>query len=84
MTTPEQAEIRKASEMALENKLTLASHLKECGARYTQLTENMQDRHERLDRRLDSINVVMLSTTGALVTGLFAIIAMLLHGGGKF
>ena len=84
MTTQEQNDNRKIYDMAMESRTTLDLHLKECGARYTQLTEDMQNNHERMDRRLDGIIVVMLSATGALVLGLFTIVGMLLHGGGKF
>ena len=70
--------------MSLENQVVLAAHLKECGARYTQLTEHMKDNHQRLGRRLDGIIVVMLSATGFLVTGLFGIVGMLLRSLGKF
>ena len=84
MVAQEQNDSRRYYEMALENRTTLTSHLQECGARYTKLSEDMQNNHERLDRRLDGVIVVMLSATGALVMGLFAIVGMLLRGGGKF
>ena len=70
--------------MALQSQTMLTSHLNECSARYTKLTEDMKNNHERMGRRLDGVIFVMLSATGALVLGLFTIVGMLLHGGGKF
>ena len=70
--------------MALENRTALDAHLKECGARYAKLTHEMQHNHEVVHHRLDGITKIMLSSTVALVGGLFGIIGILLHNGGKF
>ena len=70
--------------MAVQNTAALNAHLQDCGARYTRLSSDVNGGHKALSDRMDGIMKVLLGATGALILGLFTIVGVLLHNGGRF
>jgi hypothetical protein len=83
-TQENSADIRRAREGVIEVRANLNAHLVECGTRYASLVALVSERHALLTRKIDALQILIVSVSGSLILGLFGIIGILLHSGGHF
>jgi hypothetical protein len=75
---------RRAMDGVIEVRANFNAHLVECGTRYASLVSLVNERHSLLTRKIDALQILIVTVSGSLIVGLFSIIGLLLHSGGKF
>ena len=77
-----QADLRRAFEIADRTSVRLDAHLTECTSRYEAMVERGNERHQELSAQIARISTILIGLAIMAGGGLCSVIIMLIRGGG--